>query len=323
MTARVPRVKYFVTGATGFIGGRVAHQLREAGHEVVAIARDSSRAADLAAMGVAVRRGDVIEKETMRASMSGTDGVFHLAGWYKFGRKHREMCRRVNIDGTRNVLELMEELRIPRGVYTSTLAVYGDTQGRIVSETDRPEGPWTSDYDRTKWAAHIEVAEPMIRRGLPLVVVLPGVVYGPGDTSQLGEVVRQYLRGKLRAVPRTAAHCWGHVDDIARAHLLAMDRGRVGESYIVAGEPRTFVEVLEIAQRITGIPAPRLHPSRGLLRALAAITGSQFLRAAPATYLGSNAKAKREIGLTHRPFEEGWRETLLAEKARLGVPAGG
>jgi nucleoside-diphosphate-sugar epimerase len=274
-------------------------------------------------MGVSIRKGDVTDKESLRGPMAGADGVFHLAGWYEIGRKHREMCRRVNVDGTRNVLEVMEELHVPRGVYTSTLAIYGDTRGRTVDETTRPTGPWTSDYDRTKCEAHVEVAEPMMRRGLPLVCVLPGVVYGPGDTSQLGDVIRQYLRGKLRAVPKTAAHSWGHVEDIAHAHLLAMDRGRVGESYIVAGEPHTFVKVLETAEKITGIPAPRMHPSRGFLLALAAITGSQFLRVAPATYLGSNAKAKRELGLVHRPLEQGLRETLLHEMAALGISRGG
>lgn len=315
-------MRYFVTGATGFIGGRLARQLLAAGHDVVVLARDPAKASELAAMGATAVRGDVTDKESMRAPMAGADGVFHLAGWYKIGRKHRGACRRVNVDGTRNVLELMRELGIRKGVYTSTLAVYGDTRGKMMDETVRATGPWQSSYDRTKWAAHVEVAEPMMARGLPLVVVLPGLVYGPGDPSQAGDAVRQYLRRKLRGVPRTAAYCWGHVEDIAAAHVLAMERGRFGQSYIMAGERRSFVEAIELAEAITGIPAPRLRPSAGFLRALAAITGSELLRVAPSTYLGSNEKAKRELGLTHRPFEEGWRETLLQEMAKLGIRAG-
>ena len=316
-------MRFFVTGATGFIGGRLARQLLAANHEVVVLARDPAKASELAVRGATVVRGDVTDKESMRGPMTGVDGVFHVAGWYKVGRKHREACQRVNVDGTRNVLELMEELGIPRGVYTSTVGVFGDTRGTVVDESYRHDGRLPTAYERTKWVAHYEIAEPRMRRGLPLVIVQPGVTYGPGDTSQLGDAFRDYLRRKLRGIPRTAAYCWGHVDDIAHAHVLAMERGRVGESYVIAGEPHTLVEAFELAERLTGIPPPTLRPSAGFLRLLAAITGSEVLRAAPATYLASNAKAKRELGLSHRPLEEGLRETLLHEMAALGIPRGG
>ena len=154
------------------------------------------------------------------------------------------------------------------------------------------------------------------------VIVQPGVTYGPGDPSQLADVFRQYLRRKLRGIPRTATYCWGHVDDTARAHLLAMEKGRTGESFVIAGEPRTLVGAFELAERITGIPPPRQTLSAGMLRFLAAITGSEILRMAPATYLASNAKAKRELGLAHRPLEVGFRETLADEMRRLGLARG-
>ena len=316
-------MRYFLTGGTGFIGGRLARQLLAAKHEVVVLARDPAKASELAAMGAQVVRGDVTDKEGMRAAMAGADGVFHVAGWYKVGREHREACQRVNVDGTRNVLELMRDLGIPRGVYTSTVGVFGDTKGQVVDESYRPDGRLPTAYERTKWAAHYEVAEPMMRRGLPLVIVQPGVTYGPGDPSQLADAFRDYLRRKLRGIPRTAAYCWGHVEDIARAHVLAMGKGRTGESYVIAGEPRTLVEAFELAERITGVPPPKLRPSPGFLRFLAAITGSELLRAAPATYLASNAKAKRELALAHRPLEAGLRETLLHEMAALGIRKGG
>lgn len=317
-------MRYLITGATGFIGGRVAHQLREAGHDVVAVVRDAAKAANLARIGVEVHRGDVTEREGLRGPMRGVDGVFHLAGWYKVGARDTSPAERVNVGGTRNVLELMRELGVPRGVYTSTLAVFGDTHGRLVDESYRHGGPWLSEYDRTKRVAHYEVAEPMIREGLPLVIVQPGVVYGPADPSPMGDTLRQYLRRTLRGIPKGAAYCWGHVDDIARGHVLAMERGRPGESYIIAGEPRTLVDAIELAERITGIPAPRLRPSPGFLRFLAALTRSEMLRvSAGATYLGSNAKAKRELGLHHRPLEDGLRETLTLEMAALGIARGG
>ena len=317
-------MRYFVTGATGFIGTRLARQLRDAGHAVDAIARDPAKAGDLTRIGVRVHKGDITDKDSMRRPMAGVDGVFHLAAWYKIGEKDKSPAVRSNIDGTRNVLELMEELGIRKGVYTSTLAVFGDTKGQLVDESYRHDGPWLSEYDRTKWVAHYEVAEPMMKKGLPLVIVQPGVTYGPGDPSAMGITLREYLERELRGVPKVSAYCWGHVEDTAAAHLLAMERGRAGESYIIAGEPETLIDAIEMAERITGIPAPKMRPSPGFVRFLAAITRSELLRvSAGATYLGSNAKAKRELGLRHRPLEEGLRETLLAEMQALGIPAPG
>src|SRR3990170_4724897 len=201
-------VRFLVTGATGFVGGRLVRALVAAGHDVTAVVRDPGKAADLAGIGVTVRKGDVTDKESMRAPMTGVDGLFHVAGWYKIGGRNRSQGRAVNVEGTRNVLELMRELGVPKGVYTSTLAVFGDTRGKVVDETFRPDRRYITEYDRTKAAAHFEVAEPLMRTGLPLVVVQSGVIYGPGDTSQLRDAVHRYLRRKLPAVPRDAAYCW-------------------------------------------------------------------------------------------------------------------
>ena len=312
-------MRYFLTGATGFIGRHLARRLREAGHEVVAVVRNPAIAGELARTGVRVHTGDVTDKESLRAPMAGVDGVFHLAAWYKIGERDKSPAVPINVEGTRNVLGLMEELGIPKGVYTSTLGVFGDTKGQVVDESYRHGGPWLSEYDRTKWIAHYEVAEPMMKRGLPLVIVQPGVTYGPGDPSAMGRTLRLYLQGRLRGLPKGSAYCWGHVEDTATGHLLAMERGRPGESYIIGGEPRTLVDAIDLAARITGVPAPRLRPSPGFLRFLAALTGSEMLRVgAGVTYLGSNAKATRELGLRHRPFEEGLRETLFVEMHALG-----
>src|SRR5688572_8839004 len=124
-------MKYFVTGATGFLGGVLVRKLREQGHEVHASVRDPEKAQDLQAIGVKLFKGDVTDKESMREAMLGVDGVYHVAGWYKIGVKDKRDAERVNVQGTRNVLELMQELNIPRGVYTSTLAVHSDTHGRL------------------------------------------------------------------------------------------------------------------------------------------------------------------------------------------------
>ena len=175
-------MRYLVTGATGFIGGRVTRQLREAGHEIVAVVRNPAKAKDLADFGVSVRQGDVTDKESMRAPMAGVDGVFHIAAWYKVGVRDKSAADPINVGGTRNVLELMQELSIPKGVYTSTLGVNEDTGGQMVDETYRYTGPYFSEYSRTKAEAQ-RLAETFIANGLPLVIVMPGLTYGPGDAS--------------------------------------------------------------------------------------------------------------------------------------------
>jgi nucleoside-diphosphate-sugar epimerase len=271
----------------------------------------------------------------MREPMAGADRAFHLAAWYRIGSGDPATAEAVNVDGTRNVLELVDELDLERAVYTSTLAVNSDTTGRLVDESYRFEGEHLSVYDRTKWEAHYEVAEPMVEAGLPLVTVMPGVIYGPGDTSDLGGTVRRYLRGNLPAIPTRTAYCWGHVDDVVDAHVRAMERGTVGESYVVAGGPHTLVEAFEVAERVTGIDAPRTVPP-AVFAALSRVAGvvervvqlpatysSEGLRVlAGVTYLGDNAKATRELGIEHRPFEAGFAEPLEYELERLDGGAG-
>src|SRR2546422_10578315 len=126
--------KYFVTGATGFIGGRVTRQLVAAGHNVVAIARSPESARDLESIGVDVRRGDITNPDSLRGPMAGVDGVFHIAGWYKVGSKDPSEGKRINVAGTRNVVAAMQERRVPKGVDTSTLAALSATHGRLVDE---------------------------------------------------------------------------------------------------------------------------------------------------------------------------------------------
>src|SRR5262249_8773474 len=153
-------------------------------HEVAALARNPDKAQPLLAMGANVARGDVTDKESMRAPMTGVDGVFHVAGWFKLGVRDKRDGEATNVRGTRNVLEVMKERGVPKGVYPSTLAVNSDTHGKLVDESYRFEGKHLSEYDRSKAAAH-DVAHEFIREGLPLVIVQPSVIYGPGDAGPI------------------------------------------------------------------------------------------------------------------------------------------
>ena len=149
-------MRIFLTGATGFIGGRLARRLQSAGHAVTALVRSPEKAADLAALGIALAPGDITDAESVKAGMRGAQRVFHVAAWYKVGVRDRSMAWAINVEGTRNVLRAMDELGVEKGVYTSTLAAFSDTHGVVVDESFRPPPGtrWLSEYDRTKASGH-------------------------------------------------------------------------------------------------------------------------------------------------------------------------
>jgi nucleoside-diphosphate-sugar epimerase len=327
-------VLYFLTGATGFVGGAVARDLVAAGHRVRALVRSPGAADHLARLGITLAAGDVTDRESMRAPMTGVDGVFHVAGWYKLGARDRTAAVAVNVHGTRHVLDLMRELRVPKGVYTSTLAVNSDTRGVLVDETYRFDGRHLSVYDQTKADAH-RVANEFIASGLPLVIVQPGLVYGPGDTSGVRTMLRTFLQRKFQVLPARTAFCWAHVDDIAGGHCLAMERGEPGRNYFLAGPPHTLREGIDVAAHATGVPPLRMYAPPAAVRALATVVGAietvvpmppayaaESLReVAGTTFIGSNARARRELGWTPRTLVEGWGATARHELALL-TPAG-
>jgi dihydroflavonol-4-reductase len=316
-------MRYAMTGATGFVGGALARLLRDEGHEVRALVRDPARASDLAALGVELVPGDLGDATALDALCAGVDGLFHVAGWYKLGQRDPSVGDRVNVDGTRNVLAAAERAGVPKVVYTSTLAVNSDTHGQVRDETYRHAGPFTSHYDLTKARAH-EIAEQFASEGLPVVIVQPGLVYGPGDTAQTGAFIEQVVRGKRPQVPAGGEVCWAHVDDIASGHLLAMRTGVSGESYMLAGPRATFAEGLRRIAAIAGTKGPMVLPT-GVVRAAAALMAvlgrvvplppdfaAETMRAGTATYLGTPAKAERDLGWRARDLDTGLRETVAA-----------
>lgn len=314
---------YFLTGGTGFIGSYVAARLLAAGHTVTALVRTQEAAQALSEYGVRSHIGNVVVKDTMRRGMKGVDGVFHVAGWYEVGSTDKKRAYDVNVRGTRNVIELVDELRIPRVVVTSTVAVFGDTNGRVVDERYRFDGRHKSLYDWSKWKAHYDVALPMARAGVPVVIVQPGIVYGPGDTSGMGRLLARYVMGKAPFVPGKLAAGWAHVDDTAAAHLLAMERGEVGESYIVAGPLHRAVEVFGIAGANVGKRPPFPIPAFPL-RLGAAVTNTlgslirplrrvgESLAVSTSTYLADSSKAEQQLGWRPRSVEDGMTDTVRA-----------
>lgn len=317
-------MKAFVTGGTGFIGRAVVRKLIERGHQVNALARSESGAAMLRAMGATIVRGDVTDRESMRAGMRGSDVVFHIAAVYQFAPEALARAEAVNVGGTRNVLELAVELGVSRIVYTSTVAVFGDTRGEIPDETYYAGAPFLSEYDRTKWLAHYEVAEPLIAQGAPIIIVMPGAVYGPGDNSWLVEMMRLFYRGLLPVLPGPeTVLTYAYVDDIAEGHILAAEKGRIGESYIMAGPAVPLGEMVDFWAQLTGKPRPVTTIPARLARGLAPVAeraqlalslpqtfSGTLIRSLGVSYAGRSDKARAELGWRPRPIQAGMRETF-------------
>jgi nucleoside-diphosphate-sugar epimerase len=325
--------RFFVTGATGFLGGELVKQLVGRGHQVAALVRTPEKATLLTALGVEVFPGDITDRESLRAPMRGVEGLFHVAAWYNLGVRHAaEMAERVNVEGTRNVLEIARDAAVPRIVYTSTVGVFGDTRGRMVDESYFAPGPFLTEYDRTKWKAHYEVAVPMMNAGLPLVIVMPGAIYGPGDTSAIRDTLVQLLRRRLMITPKGVTFCWGYVEDVARGLRQAMDAGTIGESYLLTGPVHTFQDAFHLAARIAARRPPPIHPPPFVMRGAAALArllerfdlrspyAAETLRLmAGTTWIGSSAKAQQALGFSARPLEEGLRHTIEHELRQLGM----
>ncbi len=318
-------MRYFVTGATGFIGGHLVAKLIARGDQLTCLVRNPDKAANLARQGVTLVKGDVSDRAVMREAMRGVDGVFHIAALYKLGPEFKEQMAAVNVAGTRNVLEAAVEAGVPKIVYTSTVGVFGNTHGKIVDESYRVEKQsLSSEYERTKWAAHYEVAVPLQQKGAPIVIVQPGGVTGPGDTSPLNLLYEFYLHRMPIMVGPHAGVTVAHVDDIVAGHLGAMEKGRHGESYILVGPGLTYKQMMEMWQSICGVPAPKLWlpgwtaalSSRlvsGLEKVvkLKTVISSEVLTTqANYTFYATADKARRELGWQPRPLEQTFKEVL-------------
>jgi nucleoside-diphosphate-sugar epimerase len=316
-------VRAFVTGGTGFVGRRLVGRLRARGDDVVVLVRSHARADGLDADLV---EGDLSSRERLAGAMAGADAVFHLAAEYRIGIPARERAAMhvANVHGTENVLDGARVAAVARTVYVSTVNAFGNTRGEIVDETyERAGGDYVSEYDRTKWLAHLAARE-RIDRGDPIVIVQPGVIYGPGDRSEIGGQLERAARGNLLFVSfGTLGFNAVHVDDVAAGILLAHDRGRVGESYVLGGELTTMRDAVHAAAAAGGKRPPRITMPTALMRPLVPIgplvgrvagTSPNLKELISAshgvTYWARDDKARRELGYDSRPLQEGLADTF-------------
>lgn len=323
-------VRVFVTGGTGFIGSHVVKRLLERGDSVTALVRTPEKGRALEQAGATLYSGDLSDTGALKRGMEGHDAVIHGAAIYKVGvpkSQHQELFD-ANVRGTENALDAAIAAGVGRIVYISTVNVFGNTRREVVDETyrrDPAQDPFVSVYDETKWKAH-QVALDRAAQGAPLVIVQPGGVYGPGDHSELGNLIDQTRSGKLFALPFPDTGInFVYVDDAADGVLLALDHGKIGESYVLGGEISTFRGMVDKVAEIDGRRPPSRDLPTGLLKAVAPagpvigrIMGfppnfRELISASDGvTYWAKDDKARQDLGYSPRNLSAGLRKTLTA-----------
>ena len=319
-------MKIFITGATGFIGNNLALRLAGEGHTIHALCRDINTPV-LQHPNIIIFKGDIENITSVKAAMAGCEQVYHLAAFARVWAKDKTIYQRLNVDGTNNILICARQLSVKKIVCTSTAGVLGPSGNHPVHESDKRIGEPFTEYEVTKTEAEA-LCRQYAAEGMHIVMVNPPRIYGKGiitESNAVTRLVKLYIEGKWRINPgdgkRTGSYV--HVDDIVNGHVLAMQKGRSGERYILGGENVSYNEFFSLLKRLTGkkihlfnFPIWLMMLSGTVLEAWTAITGKPPLLTRPwirkyyYDWSLSSEKAIQELGYSYRSLETGLRETI-------------
>jgi dihydroflavonol-4-reductase len=315
-----------VTGGSGFLGSAVVRSLIARGARVRVLVRPASPSGNLIGLDCETIVGDLGDKQSLKASLRGIRYLFHVAADYRLWARDPSVMLRVNVEGTRSLMGEALSARVERIVYTSSVATF-----RVAGATGPVDetSPLESDeaigaYKGSKVLAERAIEEMILREKLPAVIVNPTTPIGPRDIrpTPTGRILLDAARGRIPAFVDTGLN-FAHVDDIAEGHLLAFERGRIGERYILGGQNLSLQELLAAVAGLTGRRAPRIKLPRGPLfplafgaEAVARFTGKEplltvdGLRMSRYQMFFTSAKAERELGYRNRPYQEGVVDAL-------------
>jgi dihydroflavonol-4-reductase len=319
-------VRALLTGATGFVGAAVARALLREGWEVRALVRPAADRRNLQGLGLETVTGDINDAAALTVAAAECEAVLHAAADYRLGARNPQELYRTNVEGTRNVLAAAHAAGARRIVYTSSVATIGiPADGSPGSETTPVTlADMIGHYKRSKFLAEL-VARDAARAGAPVIIVNPSTPVGPGDVkpTPTGQLVRDAACGRMPAYVDTGLNVV-HVDDVAAGHLLALQRGRVGESYILGGENLSLRAILTGIARLVGRRPPRIQlPARALLpvafaaERIARLTGGTTRITVEGVLLAqkrmffSSDKAARELGYGFRPAREAFADAVV------------
>ena len=319
-------MKAFVTGATGFVGSHVARALAEQGAELRLLARPSSRKENIADLRADVATGDLCEPESLRKAMQGCDVVFHVAADYRIWVRDPDQMYRANVEGTRAVIQAAQACGVRRVIYCSSVATMGFTQSGQIVDEDTPVSlsDMVGHYKRSKFMAE-QIALEAGRNGANVVVVNPTTPIGERDIkpTPTGRIIVDFLNRKFPAYVDTGLNL-ADVKEVARGHLLAMEKARPGERYILGGENLTLKQILDRLAALTGLPSPNLKVPHAVAMGFAAfdqfftgiVRGKEPRATIDAVKMGrkkmfaSSAKAERELGYRIVPVEDALRRAV-------------
>ena len=309
-----------ITGATGFIGSAVARKLIDRGARVRALVRPYGDRRNIDGLGLELAEGDLLDPATLPAALEGCRALFHLAADYRLCTPDPAALYAANLDGSRALIEAALEAGVERIVYTSSVATLGIRRDRTPADEDTPvsENDMIGDYKRSKFLAEQAVRRLIEERAAPVVIVNPAAPVGPRDIkpTPTGRMIVEAAAGRMPAYVDTGLNVV-HVDDVAEGHLLAFERGVIGERYILGGEDMTLAEILGVIANINGRRAPRIRLSHTLLlplahaaEAWARLTGHEpfvtvdGLNMARKHMYFTSAKARAALGYNPRPARE-------------------
>jgi dihydroflavonol-4-reductase len=319
-------VKVLITGATGFVGGAVARRLLAAGHTVRALVRPTSDRRNIDGLAVEPVVGDLRTRESLVMALAGQDALFHVAADYRIWAPRPQELLDSNVTGTANIMDAALAAGTSRIVYCSSVAALGYAGRGIAADELTPAdvGQMVGTYKRSKFLAEAEVMRRVRENGLPAVIVNPSAPMGPGDIkpTPTGRIIVDAASGRIPAYVETGFNVV-HVDDVAEGHLLAFEKGKIGERYILGGENLTLLQTLTIVAELSGRRRPRIKiphavtiPIGYCAETWCRVFGGVPMATADAARMAkkmmfySSDKAKRELGYVSRPAREAIADSL-------------
>jgi dihydroflavonol-4-reductase len=325
-------MKCFVTGASGFIGSNLVHELLARGHRVKALLRPGADERGLQGLKFERATGDILDRKLLEREMEGYDWCFHVAASYQLWMRNYAAMYEINVEGTRNVLAAAGKAGCRKIVYTSTVGCIGVAKmvkGQMIPATEYEivsEDQMSNDYKRSKFRAEGVAVEMFRKAALPVIIVNPSAPIGPGDVkpTPTGRIIVDFLNRRMPAYLETGLN-WVHVRDVAVGHILAAEKGRFGERYILGNKNGnwTMQQTLALLEKITGIPAPKTKIPHWLaLRVAEANEMLSFVTGKPprAPLAGVRMakykmwfnpdKAIRELGLPQSPPEQAFADAV-------------
>lgn len=321
-------MKALVTGVTGFIGAAVTRALLDAGHEVRVLVRPNSPLQNLAGLDVEQASGDIRDLASLKPAIRGCETIFHVAADYRLWARDPKQLYDTNVTGTENILKAISGASLDRAVYTSSVCTLGFNPDGAPADESRDATPveLIGHYKLSKFHAEQTVRKAIERKGLPIITVNPSTPVGPGDIrpTPTGRMIREAALGRMPAYVDTGLNIV-HVDDVAAGHLLALEKGRAGERYILGGENLTLAEILGIIANLTGRRPPKIRLSSTVVMPVAwlselwarFVSGREPLTTVTGVKMSrhrmffTSAKAERELGYHPRPAQEALADAVV------------